>query len=424
LRLAPVVPYGKDRSLTQSGDSDLIDRLVRHGLGQGEARCYVGMLGQRAFKVSEVAIEAGLPRSRAYELIRSLVRFGLCTEVAGGGYARFRAVPPNEAIGRLEASRAEQSRRRDLALTGLQQALAERSRPSPESGQEPVEMLRRREQLLTEMAKEVCQATEEVLTIVNTSWDPADCRGMRDRLRAGVRFRTIFDRSSLDHEPHREWVASLAGEPGFEVRVVDRVETLYLLVDRSVIFLNLVVQRLRHQSALEQADRVQDTAMLVADLFAHYYEAPQGDDPFEYVELIKNSDAAWARRDAITAGAEKEVVQARRMTGPGTRPRAGDEVGVREGVSYRALYEIGFLAFPEFTVRLAERERRGEQIRFIDRVPVGMTAVDRRKCLLALNPTGLTSGQGSWVVLEQPALAHLLTDAFDLLWDQAEPAPR
>jgi sugar-specific transcriptional regulator TrmB len=186
----------------------------------------------------------------------------------------------------------------------------------------------------------------------------------------------------------------------------------------------LVVQRLRHQSALEQADRVQDTAMLVADLFARYYEAPQGDDPFEYVELIRNSDAAWARRDAITAGAEKEVVQARRMSAPGTRPRAGDEVGVREGVSYRVLYETGFLDFPQFTMRLPERERRGEQIRFIDRVPIGLTAVDRRKCLLALNPTGLTSGQGSWVVLEQPALAHLLTDAFDLLWDQAAPAPR
>ena len=42
----------------------------------------------------------------------------------------------------------------------------------------------------------------------------------------------------------------------------------------------LVVQRLRHQSALEQADRVQDTSLLVADLFARYYEAPQGVDPF------------------------------------------------------------------------------------------------------------------------------------------------
>jgi len=241
LRLATVVPYGKDRSLTQSGDSDLIDRLVRHGLGQGEARCYVGMLAQRAFKVSEVATEAGLPRSRAYELIRSLVRFGLCTEVAGGGYARYRAVPPNEAIGRLEASRAEQARRRDLALNGLMQALAERAGPSPGSGEEPVEMLRRREQLLTVMAKEVCGATDEVLLVVNTSWEPTDCRGMRDRLSAGVRFRTIFDRDSLEHEPHRAWVAAFADHPGFQARVVDRVQTLYLLVDRSVVFLNLVV---------------------------------------------------------------------------------------------------------------------------------------------------------------------------------------
>jgi HTH-type transcriptional regulator, sugar sensing transcriptional regulator len=241
LRLATVVPYGKDRSLTQSGDSDLIDRLVRHGLGQGEARCYVGMLAQRAFKVSEVATEAGLPRSRAYELIRSLVRFGLCTEVAGGGYARYRAVPPNEAIGRLEASLAEQARRRDLALNGLMQALAERASPSPASGEEPVEMLRRREQLLTVMAREVCRATDEVLLIVNTSWEPTDCRGMRERLAAGVRFRTIFDRDSLDHEPHRAWVAAFEGPPGFQARVVDRLQTLYLLVDRSVIFLNLVV---------------------------------------------------------------------------------------------------------------------------------------------------------------------------------------
>jgi HTH-type transcriptional regulator, sugar sensing transcriptional regulator len=184
----------------------------------------------------------------------------------------------------------------------------------------------------------------------------------------------------------------------------------------------LVVQRLRHQGVLEQADRVEDTSLLVADLFARYYEAPQSDDPFEYVEIIRNADAAWSRRDAITAGAEKEVVQARRMTLPGISPRAGDEVGVREGVSYRAVYELGFLDHPAFQVRLAERLRRGEQIRFVPEVPVGICVVDRRKCLLALNATGLVSGHGSWVVLEQPALADLLTDAFDLLWEEARPA--
>jgi hypothetical protein len=53
-----------------------------------------------------------------------------------------------------------------------------------------------------------------------------------------------------------------------------------------------------------------------------------------------------------------------------------------------------------------------------------MTAVDRRKCLLSLNPTGLVTGQGNWVVLEQPALTDLLTAAFDRLWESARPAPR
>ena len=155
--------------------------------------------------------------------------------------ARFRAVPPNEAIGRLEASKAEQARRHDLALNGLVQALTLRAGPSPAAGEEPLEMLRRRDQLLSVMAKEVCQARKEVLTIVNTSWEPTDCRGMRERLGAGVRFRTIFDRDSLEHEPHRAWVASLDDHPGFEVRVVDRVDTLYLLVDGYVVFLNLTV---------------------------------------------------------------------------------------------------------------------------------------------------------------------------------------
>ena len=143
----------------------------------------------------------------------------------------------------------------------------------------------------------------------------------------------------------------------------------------------LVIQRLRYQSALEQADRVQDTTMLVADLFARYYEAPQGDDPFEYVELIRNSDAASGPpRRHHRRGREGG------RPGPpddpaGDQPRAGDEVGVREGVSYRAVYESGFLAFLQFVLRLAEREQRGEQIRFVEAVPVGLTAVDRRKCL-------------------------------------------
>ncbi|HEV8166219.1 MAG TPA: helix-turn-helix domain-containing protein, partial [Actinomycetota bacterium] len=188
--------------LTQTGEADLIDRLVRHGLGQGEARCYVGMLAARAFRVSEVAVEAGLPRSRTYELIRSLVRFGLCTEVAGGGVSRFRAVPPNEAIGRLEASLAEQARRRDLALNGILQALMRREDPRA-ADREPVEMLHRRDQIITGIAEAIAGADHEVLTIMNTFWvPPAPCPTMQQQLDAGVGVRAILDRPCLDSDPH------------------------------------------------------------------------------------------------------------------------------------------------------------------------------------------------------------------------------
>ena len=97
-------------------------------------------------------------------------------------------------------------------------------------------MLRRRDQLLSVMAKEPLGGADHRQHLMGADRLP----GMRERLGAGVRFRTIFDHDSLEHEPHRAWVASLDDHPGFEVRV-DRVDTLYLLVDGYVVFLNLTV---------------------------------------------------------------------------------------------------------------------------------------------------------------------------------------
>jgi sugar-specific transcriptional regulator TrmB len=227
--------------LTQTGESDLIDRLVRHGLGQGEARCYIGMLAPRAFRVSEVAVEAGLPRSRTYELIRSLVRFGLCTEVAGGGVSRFRAVPPNEAILRLETSLAEQARRRDLALNAILQALKGRADPRA-ADREPVEMLHRRDQILTAITEATAAADHDLLTIMNTFWaPPAPCPTMQQQLDAGLRVRAVLDEPCLDSDPHREWVAAYAPSPGFEARVVEHLDLMFTVIDRRITFLNLVI---------------------------------------------------------------------------------------------------------------------------------------------------------------------------------------
>ncbi|HZC99183.1 MAG TPA: helix-turn-helix domain-containing protein [Actinomycetes bacterium] len=222
-------------------EADLIDRLVRHGLGQGEARCYVGMLAPRAFKVSEIARKAGLPRSRAYELIRSLVRAGLCSEVAGGGVARFRAAPPNEAIGRLEAFLGEQERRRSAALSSILEGLDSRDTGSlAGSHDDPVAILSRREQVIQAYERLIRETREEMVTVLPMPWSPVHRPSPMDSLAAGARIRAVFDRAACASEPHREFVRFYCAQ-GVEARVVDEVEVQFAVFDRRRTILHLTV---------------------------------------------------------------------------------------------------------------------------------------------------------------------------------------
>jgi sugar-specific transcriptional regulator TrmB len=223
---------------TQPADaSGLIDRLVRNGLGQGEARCYVGMLAPRAFGVGEISQRAGLPRARAYELIRSLVRSGLCTEVVSSRSARFRAVPPNEAIARLEALAAEQARRRNAALGGAVRALEGRAARRGEH-HDPVEPLRRHEQVLDRRDQEVRAARRELLAVAATPSQAPDGPALQARLRAGVAVRAVHEQAACAAAPERGRLARNAGH-GVQVRLVDHLPSHFTVFDRRVVLLDL-----------------------------------------------------------------------------------------------------------------------------------------------------------------------------------------
>lgn len=225
-------------------EADLIDRLVRYGLGQGEARCYVAMLAPRAFKVSEVARRAGLPRSRSYELIRSLVRSGLCSEVAGGRVARFRAAPPNEAIGRLEAFLAEQERRRTAALATILQALDNReSGTGGAPGDEPVQTLRRKDQVYGAYDHLLDVAREEVVAVVAMPWTPVPRPSPKERIAAGIRIRALHERAVCSTRANREFVAFFRDQ-GVDTRVVDKVGAQFSVFDRRLSILHLTRPKL------------------------------------------------------------------------------------------------------------------------------------------------------------------------------------
>jgi hypothetical protein len=180
-------------------------------------------------------------------------------------------------------------------------------------------------------------------------------------------------------------------------------------------------RRLRQQSIRDQAGLLEDTRRLVADLFQRYYASPTAKDPLDFVQLLRQGEAAWARQEAMMAGARSEVIRARRLPRRGTPPP--DAHTLPEGVRARAIYECGFLDDPRYRGGLAERALRGEEIRFAQRVGVGLCVVDGSGIMLGLNSSGVASGAGHWLALEHPGLGGLLTQVFEHQWAEASPAP-
>lgn len=182
-----------------------------------------------------------------------------------------------------------------------------------------------------------------------------------------------------------------------------------------------VAQLLRQQTFTEKANLVEDTRRLVADLFDRYYATAVAEDPFDFVQLLRHGEAAWARQEAMIAGARHQVVRTRRRDPSGMLRT--DELSLHAGVSYRSIFEREMLADPRFRAWLLEREARGERFRFIDRVATGVCVVDRTAIMLSLNLKARAVGLGNWLALEHPGLGALLTDVFERQWADAAPAP-
>lgn len=182
-----------------------------------------------------------------------------------------------------------------------------------------------------------------------------------------------------------------------------------------------LAQLLRTQTFSESASLVEDTRELVADLFQHYYATAPAEDPFDFVQVLRHGEAAWARQEAMIAGALREVVRTR-LPGP-TGRLFQDALQPRKGVSYRSIFERRTLADEAFRRWVAERQAGGEQVRFADRISTGLCVVDRTAVMLTLIPKVRGRTLGTWVALEHAGLAGLLTEVFDHQWAEAVPAP-
>ena len=174
--------------------------MLQHlGLTKSEARVYLGVLEQPSLSAAEVADLAGISRSSAYVILRSLAEKGLVD--AGVGYSsRYQPAPPERALGQLlERERAVLDEReqhvRDV-LPELSELFAQRG---PVDG-ELVEILRT-PAVVSERFDRLQTEVQETIDIVVRG--PIEIGGSNqaetEALGRGVRCRAIYAESALEH---------------------------------------------------------------------------------------------------------------------------------------------------------------------------------------------------------------------------------
>ena len=210
--------------------------LLNLGLTSYEAGAYIALTRRERATGAEVARIAGLPRQRIYDVLNGLVDRGLAT-VEPGRPARYTAVAPEEAIGRLlDARRAELGEiERDAARAVALLTPAYHAGRSETDPLNYIDVLRDPAAIGKRFAELQASAERELLIFTKPPYavEPGENVEGLDLLSRGVVARSVYERSVYDNPA----VVAAVGrfiEVGEQARVVERLPLKLVVIDERV----------------------------------------------------------------------------------------------------------------------------------------------------------------------------------------------
>lgn len=193
------------------GHARRVNALGEIGLSEQEERIYFAVLDAGHSDSERLARTCGLTRPAADRALRALQALGLVTRLAGtsGGYA---AVPPDLAVGVLIRQREERLALTRRVLGELTQRFQAASRAG--SSEDLLEVVHEPEAIHQRWLQLQRSARAEIRVLDKPPYIDAGNPAEPDLLVDGVRYRTVYDRTALEHPGKLDgiWEASAAGE--------------------------------------------------------------------------------------------------------------------------------------------------------------------------------------------------------------------
>ncbi|MFP3228812.1 MAG: helix-turn-helix domain-containing protein [Nitrososphaeria archaeon] len=168
----------------------LMDRLKELGLNEYEARIYASLLREGPARASDLAVRAGVPRTKVYGAAKSLERKGLIE--ARGRPLTYAALDPEEALGKI----VEEEERRARRLRRMLDELRRLMRSAGAGGQEGRYSIVTGSAIVERLAGLVSDASRSVHGMLD-HWGTELATSVRDEIRAaalgGVEVRLVVE---------------------------------------------------------------------------------------------------------------------------------------------------------------------------------------------------------------------------------------
>jgi sugar-specific transcriptional regulator TrmB len=177
----------------------------------------------------------------------------------------------------------------------------------------------------------------------------------------------------------------------------------------------------RRTQALEQelADQSKAAANMIGELMAAYSEGQGGRGTLDYLRIVSDPGQVASQFRGMLAESMAEYLEFSRPPYAVDPLDAELVIQARErGVVCRLLVELGTLD-PAHEKFLADYQAAGVEVRQIEKVPLKMAVLDRRRGLLALLDPVITKPAWTSVVFEHEGMAEAMRALFQDYWRRA-----
>jgi|SRR5581483_4932149 len=181
------------------------------------------------------------------------------------------------------------------------------------------------------------------------------------------------------------------------------------------------VETLLSARRTELAQLEREAAHAVARLTPAYRAGRDESDPLSYIEVLREPAAIGKRFSELEASVEREILV---FTKPPYAIEPAENVAglqlLERGIEARSVYERSLYDDPAQVEAVRVFVEAGERARIVDELPLKLVLIDERIALFTMeDPVAGTPGL-TIMVIEHAALARLLKEAFEHVWERGE----